>query len=295
MGSPTVVDQALLPQAELTRLARVLARFLAGRRPTAASTQVAGRLAGQGLDFLDFRDYQPGDDFRSIDWRASARSRGVQVRRYCGDVTSDWFLCVDASASMGLGDGCKWLQARQLAAAFAYVLLYLGHRVALLLFSGEVDSLCPLGRGHAQYARILATMGEHGVHTRGGSSDIGCCRSLLGPRNPVLVISDFLCADAMLPALSSLQAQQRELHLLQVTDHRDLLLPDSDNLLLQDVESGRTLSCTDSGIAQARARDRLALLQRELSDWSKHCRVPYTACSDDDAWRDVLLRHFMPG
>jgi uncharacterized protein (DUF58 family) len=293
MGAPAIAEGALPPQAELSRLARILARFLAGTELTSATTQVAGRAAGHGLDFLDFRGYQPGDDFRRIDWRASARGRDVMVRRYSGDLASDWFVCVDASASMGVAGGGKWTLARQLAAALSYILLELGHRVGVLLFSTEVDALCPLGRGSAQYAHILGLLDSHEPRPRGGRSDISACSSVLGRRQPLFLISDFLAQDAMLESLAGLLARQRQMHLLQLSVPGELQLPDIGDLQLQDVESGRTVNCSDPHAAQDRARQELASLRESLSAWCRGYGLPLTSNRDDETWRDILLRHFI--
>ena len=287
------LGRAPMPEVELVRLARILARFLAGRQPAPAGMQVAGRYAGHGLDFLDFRAYEAGDDLRSVDWRASARSAGVLVRRYCGEAASDWFLCIDASASMSFAGGRKWQQARQLAQAFAYVQLHLGHRVALLLFSRNVDVYCPLGRGHAQYARIAGALAGHEPRARGGGSNLGNCIARLGRNSPALVISDLLAEDAMIPALTRMRARQGELHLLQVTDHQDVRLPDVDDLLLEDLESGRRSHWHNTGVLEASAR--LAALEREVAEWSRQHRVTFSSVRWDAHWRDVLLRHFMAG
>lgn len=292
MAATAVGATALLPQAELARLAQALARYLGGRKIAATSTRMAGRRAGQGLDFLDFRDYQPGDDFRSIDWRVSARVGGTQVRRYSGELASDWYLCLDGSASMAAGGGDKWLQAQRLTAAFAYVLLYLGHRVALLQFSDEVDALCPPGRGHGQYARLLATLEQHPPPASGAGSRLDCCRQFLGRRNPVLVISDFLVADGMLGSLVEWPAQ-RELHLLQVSSPGDLALPEGDEFWLRDVETGAGAVAVDRRRAEGLARARYSALQQRLAAWSESRHIAYSACDPNEAWREVLLRHFL--
>jgi uncharacterized protein (DUF58 family) len=280
-------------QAELIRIAHILSRFLAGNQPGAVSTQVAGRSAGHGLDFLDFRPYQPGDDVRRIDWRASARGRDMQVRRYCGDMASDWHLCVDASASMSVAGGAKWQMARQFTAALAYVLLSLGHRVGVLLFSSHIDARCPPGRGPAQYANILGLLDSHAPRPEGGGSDMGACAALLGRAQPLFVISDFLAEDAMLPALSALRSRHREMHLLQVNAPGDVQLPAAADLLLRDIETGRRLHCVETDPARKRAALRLQALQEQLRGWGRRYGVPLTVCSCDDSWRDVILRHFL--
>jgi uncharacterized protein (DUF58 family) len=289
----TALDSSdVLPQAELARLARVLARYLVGNQAGAAATQMAARVAGSGLDFLDFREYQPGDDFRRIDWLASGRSDRVLVRRYSGELSSDWQLCVDASASMSTFDARKWRQASRLAQALAFILLSLGHRVGLILFSDGLDTLCPPGRGAAQYTRITGTLGRHRPRDRGGRSEVGACSRVLARRQPVFVISDFLAEDAMMSALIGLHKRQPQLHLIKVGTREDLQLPETPGLLLEDIESSNTLHCNNGPRAAEAANRRAGELQEKLRAWSQHRHAPLTCCDAEEGWRDVILRHF---
>lgn len=253
------------------------------------------QVAGQGMDFLDFREYRPGDDIRTIDWRASARGRDVYVRRYCGDLAADWYLCVDSSASMGIREGANWTLARKLAAALAYLLLHLGHRVGLLLFSEDIEAARELGRGYPQYARILRTLYSHTPRASGGGSDPAACVAVAGQRRPLIVVSDFLAEDAMVPTLARLAAGQRQLHLFQLDAAPPGPLPERNSVLLQDVESGEVAVCADPGVARGDAARRLALVQRELAEWARRFHVPHTIGSGDDNWRELMLRHFIGG
>jgi uncharacterized protein (DUF58 family) len=248
------------------------------------------RPASQGMDFLDFREYQPGDDSRSIDWHASARGRAVQVRRYCAEVASDWYLCVDSSASMRIRHGENWLLARKLAAALAYLLLQLGHRVGLLLFSTDIDAACGLGRGNPQYARILKTLHGHDSRKAGAGSELGSCATVVGQRHPMMVVSDFLAPDGMVSTLARLQASQRQLHLFQLD--APPVAPESDHVLLQDVESGERRPCGEADSAYAAALNDYARIQQHLSHWSGRYRIPHSVCHGNDNWRVMLLRHF---
>jgi uncharacterized protein (DUF58 family) len=290
MVTPALTSDSLLPERELARIARIIAPYLEGRRPSAAGLQTMHRPASQGMDFLDFREYQPGDDSRFIDWRASARGGVVKVRRYCSEVASDWYLCVDASASMGIGPGDNRLLARKLAATLSYMLLQLGHRVGVLLFSGGVDAACGLGRGNPQYARILKTLQDHHGSAAGGGSELGACAAVVGQRHPLVVISDFLALDSMVPALAHLRASRRQLHLFQLDALP--LRPERDFLLLEDVETGERTPCGDAASAHSTALESYAQMQQQLSQWSGRYRVPHSLCHRNDNWRELLLRHF---
>ncbi|HUJ77297.1 MAG TPA: DUF58 domain-containing protein, partial [bacterium] len=76
---------------------------------------------GTSLDFADFRGYQPGDDFRTIDWGIYGRLDKLVVRLYAEEEDLSIHLLVDASASMSFGAPPKFDYARRLAAALGYV------------------------------------------------------------------------------------------------------------------------------------------------------------------------------
>ena len=146
---------ALVDSTELKGLTRAADRLLVGSPLLAPGSRCHRRRAGSGLEFRDFRDFAPGDDPRNIDWRASARSSVAQIRRHYDDRAADWVLCLDRSASMTVGARRKWHLALQLAAAFAYLLLDLDHRVGLVVFSDQVDDMRRPGRGRSAYAQLL--------------------------------------------------------------------------------------------------------------------------------------------
>ena len=116
-------------------MTRVADRLLNTQHLLAPGHRSSQRRAGSGIEFLDHREFTPGDDPRRIDWRATARHRHPQVRRYCDEAAADWYIAVDCSASMMFGQAEKWALAVQCAAAMAYLLIHLDNRVALLLFS----------------------------------------------------------------------------------------------------------------------------------------------------------------
>ena len=152
------VKDALLAidEGELSRIARVADRLLAGH-PIFTEGGTRRRLrSGRGTDFLDFRAYTPGDDLRQVDWRASARRPNLLVRRYHDEAAAQWYVCLDRSASMRAPDGEKWLLAVRIAAAFLYLLLHRSNRAGLLTFSNDIDAHCPAGHGRRQYRKTLS-------------------------------------------------------------------------------------------------------------------------------------------
>jgi uncharacterized protein (DUF58 family) len=277
-----------LAEADLERLARVAERWLGGRA-TVSGGQRAARRPGSGSEFLDYRRYVAGDDLRRLDWRVSLRCRQPQVRRYQDEAASDWYLCLDRSASMRLPDPTKWGLAVQVAAAWAYLLLHLDCRVGLLLFSGVVDGGCSLGRGPQQYGRLLHCLRAAVPVASGGGSRPASCAERLAARSGVLLISDFLAEDGMRADLARLRGHG--VQALQVLSSRELVLPEAARLTLCDVESGARLSVAPTPEQRLQAAATLQRWQTALADDCRRQGIPFTAASADTPWQTVVLAH----
>jgi uncharacterized protein (DUF58 family) len=280
-----------LNDAELEALARVAERLFAGRALSDPGTRVAQRRAGAGLEFFDFREYTPGDDPRTIDWRATARARRTLVRRHHEEAAADWLVCVDRSASMATAGGDKWRLAVQLAAALAYVLLALNNRVGLLLFSERVDAVCRLGRGQRHYAAVLETLAAHAPVQRGGGSDLTACAPVLKRGQSCVVLSDFLTPDGMRTGLARVASIAGVLHALQVSSLRDHAVGHG-AVTLVDAENGQELTLVDGERRSAAVLDRVAEHGAALAATCRESAVKLTNAACERGWKDNLLAHF---
>ena len=131
------MSDARVPEAELRRFAPLAAPLLTGTAAGCFGPRAAKNRPGPGLEYLDTRQYQHGDDMRMIDWRQSARSKALLIRRYRDEAAADWFLCVDCSASVRWGEH-KWPASVRLATALAYTLLRTGQGRAALWLATEI-------------------------------------------------------------------------------------------------------------------------------------------------------------
>lgn len=271
----------------LRRLARAGLLRRAGPRGRQPGRQVAGARAGAGLDFREHRPYRAGDDVRRVDWRASARTGQLWIRTFDDEQSARWTVCLDVSASMAVPDAARWQLAVQLTAAFCYLLLDDGARVALVLFSDQVDQWCPPGSGRLQYQRVIRHLQLAAPRSRLHASNLRRVAELPGLGN-VALISDCLAPDALTGGLEALQAPGARVHLLHITSARDVeALPH--DALLEDVESGRRLRV--SGGADRIARASLDALHGRLRSHSDRHGVRYTSISSRSRWLDALLRH----
>src|SRR6185312_445870 len=115
---------------------------------------------GAGVDVVDLREYQPGDDLRHIDWNVTARTDTPHVRRYLEDRDVTAWLLLDRSPSMGFGpvDRSKHIVLVEIAATVAQLLSRGGNRVGAVLFDARVDEIVPPGSGRNQVLRILSRL-----------------------------------------------------------------------------------------------------------------------------------------
>ena len=291
-----------IAEADLRRFAHLAAPLLQGTAAGGFGPRAARNRPGRGLEFLDTRHYEPGDDIRTIDWRQSARNQRLVIRRYRDETAADWFICIDCSASVNWG-GRKWPATVSLATALAYTLLYAGHRVAVMLFSDRINGLCKLGRGAHHYAALLKTLSAgapSGRDYRGGTplpqsqSNLGLCNPLLSQNSNVFILSDFLEPDGMRPELKSIRSRAATVNAIQVLDDDEVRVPTGTVTELQDVESGeiRQVMMTDRTVQDAANK-----LQSHCETLSADCNgigVRFTTCRTEQHWQRVLLDHLRP-
>ncbi|MBA3697259.1 MAG: DUF58 domain-containing protein [Planctomycetes bacterium] len=196
---------------------RVLEGLYAGRHRSAAH--------GSSIDFAEHRPYQPGDELRTIDWRAFARTDRLLIRRFHDDRQLPLVMVVDHSASMAYGEPAKHDTALLIAAALGLLAIDQGDSVRLL---GDDRQAPTADLGGAMGATRLMQVLE-------SSRPVGACDLLailrsaadsLTRRSLVVVVSDLLCEVApLMPAAADLAARGHELAVIQVLDQTEVALP----------------------------------------------------------------------
>lgn len=229
--------RARLERLSLRTRGRVRAKW-SGRHPS--------RQLGESLDFADYREYVPGDDFRRIDHNLRARLGVVMVRLFEAEDELPLRLIVDVSASMGFGD--KFRTAQELAAVMSFLALAGGDRVYPLRVPGEAGR--PFSEGppsrHISGWRRLETWLED-LRPGGAGSLSSPVHHLIGTsaiRGPIVLVSDLLDDrwDKALDA-AGVAGSGTVLHVLAPEE----LEPDlSGDLRLIDAETRRTVDLSTS-------------------------------------------------
>jgi len=278
-------------EAELRAFAEVAAPLLGARQARPSSAAASSRRPGIGLQRLDHRDYQPGDELRHIDWRLTARARWLVVRRFEAESAGDWTILLDASSSMAAGDGGKWRAAVRAAAAMSYALLHNGHRVGLVVFGARVLAECARGRGRRHYAAIARTLASLQPAARGERSAIGVCAPRLHGAVSVFAIGDFLAEDEMRGELATLRRACSELHALQLHSADETHVRAAGEFDLVDVETGARLAARIGADDHEQAAAARRAMTARLGSFCSKSGIAFTDWNVADAWQQTLVRH----
>jgi uncharacterized protein (DUF58 family) len=230
---------------------------------------VAGEYAsvfrGRGVELADVREYQPGDDVRTIDWKVTARLGETYVKRHVEERELTAMLVVDASASQRFGAELRSRDdlATLVSAVLALAASRSGDRVGLLLFTDRVERFVPPRKGRRHVLGVLSEL--VGRAPKGRGTDLAGALDFLDPilrrRAVVFLVSDFL-ADGYDSALDRL-AHRHELVAIQLRDARERDLPAKGLVALRDPESGAT-RWVDAAAAREALRRGAAAFDREL-------------------------------
>lgn len=246
---------------------------------------------GAGMDFDEVREYQPGDEVRTIDWNVTARMNHPFVKKFREERELTLLLMVDLSRSglFASGEASKREVAAWLASMLAFSAIRNQDRVGLVLFSEVVEHYVPPRKGRKHVLRVVRDILCREPRYPGTSVNdaLEFARRVLPGRSVVVVVSDFLAetrpsaavilAHLRRRVLSSLTlsrvsssllrqvARQHDLIALQVGDLREAELPAVGRLLVEDAETGERVEVDTLGERRRESFRRRAMKgQQEL-------------------------------
>jgi uncharacterized protein (DUF58 family) len=222
---------------------------------------------GRGIEFLDVREYVPGDDTRAIDWNVTARAGHPFVKRYAEERDETVMLLVDGSLSMRLGSealsgsDAKWDTAAEIFAILASAAVQNHDHTGLILFSKEVDVYVPPACNGMHLLRMIRETLAY--QPREGGTDIARALEFLGRvrrrRSLAFLISDFLVPGFVRGFDKPLRAQARHHDLIAVPIYhpRESQLPDCGLIDFEDAETGEiwTVDTSDEQVRGAHERE----------------------------------------
>lgn len=289
-GSDPVFDDEFLHKLErLELLARKIFRgLLRGERTTLRR--------GRGLEFSDFRQYRPGDDFRHIDWNIYARLDQLFLKLHASEEDLTLHLVVDASASMGFGEPSKFDHARKLAAALAYIALNNLDRVGVSVFADGLGASLPPLKARHHLARLLAFLRELPC---AGATRFGTALRDFATRTRspglVILISDLLDGGSAQDGIEALCHGGHDVVVIQLLAESEIDPPLDGALRMVDAETGDELEVTVDRELRRLYQHRFERQLQELESFCRRRGVEYLRASTAIGFEDVVLKYLRQG
>lgn len=220
---------------------------------------------GLGMEFQEVREYQPGDDVRSIDWNVTARTGRPFVKRFREERELTVALVVDVSASQDFGSHTqsKAELVAELGATLAFSAITNNDKVGMLMFTDRVENFVPARKGTRHVLRVVRELLYH--QPRGRGTDLGVAleslNGMLTRRSVVFVISDF--QNEGFDRAMRIVRHRHDLIPIVVGDRRESRLPPVRYVEVLDSETGEQLLVDTSSRAFRERFGRLADQRRE--------------------------------
>jgi uncharacterized protein (DUF58 family) len=258
------------------------------------------RRRGGGLVFAEHRDYRPGDDPRTLDWRAFARSDHHRVKRFEHEAQLRAILALDISGSMAYG-GPGLLQtkvgfAATLLGASAEVLLRQGDAAGVALFHRTLERWVPARGGHAHARALMEVLATAPLPTQG--TDLARTFDELGERagrqGAVVIASDLLDYDeGALRGLSRLSARGHRVTVLHVLHDDELSLPFSEPLRFTGTEGEPPLEADPRLLREAYLRE-LTAFRTRIKTTCAGAGARYVLASMERPMHEILREALAP-
>lgn len=228
---------------------------------------------GRGIEFAGIREYYRGDEYRSIDWKVSARTGKFHVREHIEERELQLVVALDLSASMAFGSGSreKRESAVEFAAAMSLAAERNNDRAGVCLFTDRVEKFIQPAKGRTHVLRLIRELLYFMPQQRKTDlrAPLDFLNSSLNRRSIVFLVTDGLTIQPLERELR-IAAAKHDLIMVLVRDPRENLLPDVGLIEIEDPETGAEMMFdTSDRTAVAELSRRQSLLDEEFM---KTCR-----------------------
>lgn len=251
---------------------------------------------GRGMTFSEVREYQPGDEIRTIDWNVTARLNHPYVKVFEEERELTVMLAVDLSSSMGVGSRkqIKRHLLAELAAVLAFSATKNNDKVGAMLFTDTVELYIPPRKGRSHVLRIIREILEYTP----GQTGTNLNEALRSLRNAVkrkciaFVMSDFLDEQDYSRSLS-IASRHHDIVALRLIDPLDKDLPKAGLIRLHNTESGLE-TVIDASAASVRAHwsRRWTTYSNNFYAAMKKSNVDFVDIATNQKWITPLMTFF---
>ncbi len=262
---PSVRERQFLDPAVLARL---------GTLELKARTIVEGLLTGLhrspfkgfSVEFAEYRQYMPGDDLSTIDWKVYARSDRHYIKKFEAETNLDCHLMLDVSGSMAYGGRgiTKFEYGQYLAASLAYLMNRQRDAAGLTAFDDRIVSMLPASARPGHLHALLVTLDRLRIgRSTNVSKPLHQLADSLSKRGMVVLISDLLDdPDRVIRGLRHFRFRGTEVVVFHLLDPDEIDFPFERATRFEDLESGEEVLAVPALVSEHYRREFSGLLQR---------------------------------
>ncbi|MGB2985112.1 MAG: DUF58 domain-containing protein [Phycisphaerae bacterium] len=284
-------DELLDPEfmTKLDQLALVSRKIFAGKMRGERLT----KRRGESVEFADYRSYVSGDDLRFLDWNVYARLDQLFLKLFLQEEDLHVSVLIDGSKSMDWGDPNKWLYARRIAAAIAYIGLVNFDRVSLYTHANGLQSELTGLRGRRLMFKAIEFLTKADCD---GYSDLPTVGKQFAIRHPqpgiVMLLSDFYEKAGYEEGLRYLLGRNYDLYAIQILSPEEIVPKIAGDLRLTDVEDDDVAEVTVGRALINRYKQNLQAYCRQLKEYCTRRGINYLFTSTEVPFDQIVLSYF---
>jgi uncharacterized protein (DUF58 family) len=251
---------------------------------------------GTGSEFVQYRDYTPGDDLKYLDWKVLAKRDRLYTKVFEEETNMDCTLVLDASASMGyrgVNASCSKLRYAAMAVAcLAYLASRQGDNIGFYCYADKLRAAMPAARPGTQLQRIFTSL--QGIEPGGVANHethLHYVAESLRPRGIFVFVSDCLEAEDTVPELlKAFRFTGKEAIVIQVLDRDETELPYSHNVRFRDSETNEEIATSPSAVRKDYQASMAAFLAN-LRDACHEIQADYLLATSDSSLGELLAAY----
>ncbi len=250
---------------------------------------------GKGMAFSEVREYQYGDDIRTIDWNVTSRFNHPYVKVFEEERELTVILLVDASGSESFGTRGQLKRdlITELSAVLAFSSLQNNDKIGLIFFSDKIEKFIPPKKGRTHILRIIRELIDFKPESNGTDLTVGLKYALnvIKKRSIVFILSDFLDKDFSEPL--KIISKKHDTIAVRIYDRHEAEIPDIGLFTVRDAESGEILTF-DSSVKNVRDNYKIWWNRKEntLSDLLKKNNIDTINLATGESYISPLINFF---
>lgn len=250
---------------------------------------------GRGMAFSEVREYQIGDDIRSIDWNVTARFNHPYVKVYEEERELTVMVLVDVSGSSRFGTKTQFKKdlAIELCALLSFSAIQNNDKVGIIFFSDIIEKFIPPKKGRTHILRIIRELIDFkpSNNRTNISEPLIYLRNAIKKRSIAFIISDFL--DSNFENALKIANKKHDVVAIKIYDAREKELPNIGLINLFDAETGSyKIIDTSSQLVLKKFSDWYKAKEEELKQIFRRCGVDYINIRTDESYIQPLMNFF---